>query len=217
MVKMIFVHAHLYYRQSNGQLKGVGGTQTLVKSNTSLGKLTITNQNKQTGSFDVTITDVNPGYGVSEILLPTWSDKSGQDDIQWYRAEKQADGSYKASISISNHKFDTGTYHVHYYHRTADGQLKGIGGIQTTVEASATQPTGHISVSKNNNGFDVVISGVYAPSGVKEVKMTFVGIQQPSKLTAITVFLSTLPTTTTPLASTISTFTTVLTLANSSV
>ncbi|MGT2784510.1 GBS Bsp-like repeat-containing protein [Streptococcus merionis] len=164
-------HAHLYYRQSNGQLKGVGGTQTLVKSNTSLGKLTITNQNKQTGSFDVTITDVNPGYGVSEILLPTWSDKSGQDDIQWYRAEKQADGSYKASISISNHKFDTGTYHVHYYHRTADGQLKGIGGIQTTVEASATQPTGHISVSKNNNGFDVVISGVYAPSGVKEVSV----------------------------------------------
>ncbi|MDQ0222184.1 GBS Bsp-like repeat-containing protein [Streptococcus moroccensis] len=162
-------HAHLYYRLSNGSLKGVSTATTVVETKNSFGTLSIVNKNNQTGSFDVVIKDVNPSYVLSEILLPIWSEKNDQDDIQWYKATKQNDGTYKVSVSISNHKFDSGTYHVHYYHRLANGELKGIGSIKTSIESQNSSPTGNLAISKKSNGFEVLISNVNAPSGVTSV------------------------------------------------
>ncbi len=43
-------------------------------------------------SVKVTISDV-PAY-MTSIVLPTWTENKGQDDIKWYQATKQSDGSY---------------------------------------------------------------------------------------------------------------------------
>ena len=53
--------------------------------------------------------------GLKEVLIPTWSDKNGQDDLIWHKASKQTDGSYRATIKVSDHKNDDGKYNIHVY------------------------------------------------------------------------------------------------------
>ena len=64
-------------------------------------------------TYKVTITDV-PVY-IDSIQVPTWTEKNGQDDIQWYKATKTADGSYYVIFSEATHNLEAGTYNVHVY------------------------------------------------------------------------------------------------------
>ena len=95
---------HLYYVQDNGQLVGVGGTRTVVSKAQPKGTVKIENNNPDTGSFDVVVSGVSSPYGVKEVKLPTWSTDKGQDDLIWYTAVKQADGTYRATVKAVNHK-----------------------------------------------------------------------------------------------------------------
>lgn len=64
-------------------------------------------------TYKVTITDV-PVY-IDSIQVPTWTEKNGQDDIQWYKATKTADGSYYVIFSEATHNLEVGTYNVQVY------------------------------------------------------------------------------------------------------
>ena len=54
------------------------------------------------------------GSDLAKVWFPTWSQKNGQDDLQWYEARKQADGSWTCRVPLSNHG-STGTYFIHAY------------------------------------------------------------------------------------------------------
>ena len=164
---------HLYYVQNDGKLVGVGGTTTKVSVAKPEGKLTITNNNPKTGTFDVIVSEVSSPQGVREVLLPTWSNDQGQDDLIWHKAQKQSDGTYKFTVRASEHKNSVGDYSVHLYYVQNDGKLVGVGGTTTKVSiATGEKPQGKISIQNKNNEtgeFDIVVSGVVAPEGVKTV------------------------------------------------
>ncbi len=164
---------HLYYIQNDGKLVGVGGTTTKVSVAKPEGKLTIANNDPKTGTFDVIVSEVSSPQGVREVLLPTWSNENGQDDIIWHKAQKQSDGTYKFTVRSSEHKNSVGDYSVHLYYVQSDGKLVGVGGTTTKVSiAAGEKPQGKISIQNKNNEtgeFDIVVSGVVAPEGVKEV------------------------------------------------
>ncbi|ALL03338.1 N-acetylmuramoyl-L-alanine amidase [Streptococcus anginosus] len=169
-------HIHLYYIQNNGKLVGVGGTTTEVSIARPKGTLTIQNKNPNTGTFDVIVSDVSSPYGVREVKLPTWSNVNGQDDIIWYTATRQANGTYKATVKASDHKNSTGLYYIHLYYVQNNGTLIGVGGTSTdvTISAENLKPTGKITIQNNNpktGTFDVVVSNVSGPYGVREVKL----------------------------------------------
>ena len=167
---------HLYYIQNDGKMVGVGGTTTKV-SRASVakpeGKLTIANNNPKTGTFDVIVSEVSSPQGLREVLLPTWSNENGQDDLIWHKAQKQSDGTYKFTVRASEHKNSVGDYSVHLYYVQNDGKMVGVGGTTTKVFiATGEKPQGKISIQNKNNEtgeFDIVVSGVVAPEGVKEV------------------------------------------------
>ncbi len=163
---------HLYYVQHDGQLVGVTGTKTTVSIGKPKGTITIQNNNPNTGTFDVIVSGVSSPYGVREVKLPTWSNVDGQDDIIWYTAKKQADGTYKVTVKASDHKYSTGIYNVHLYYVQDDGKLVGVSGTQTVV--SLAKPQGQITIQNNNphtGTFDVIVSNVSNPYGVREVKL----------------------------------------------
>ena len=167
---------HLYYVQNDGQLIGVGGTKTNVSIAKPQGKITIKNNNPNTGTFDVIISGVSSPYGVREVKLPTWSSVNGQDDIIWYTATKQANGTYKVTVKASDHKNSTGLYYVHLYYVQNNGTLIGVGGTSTnvTISPDKLKPTGKITIQNNNPNtgtFEVVVSNVFSPNGVREVKL----------------------------------------------
>ena len=164
---------HLYYIQNDGKMVGVGGTTTKVSVAKPEGKLTIANNDPKTGTFDVIVSEVSSPQGVREVLLPTWSNDQGQDDIIWHKAQKQSDGTYKFTVRASEHKNSVGDYSVHLYYIQNDGKMVGVGGTTTKVSiATGEKPQGKISIQNKNNEtgeFDIVVSGVVAPEGVKTV------------------------------------------------
>ena len=165
-------HIHLYYIQNNGELVGVGGTTTELSFGRPQGKVTIANNNPDTGTFDVFISNVSSPYGVREVKVPTWSSIGGQDDIIWYIAKKQANGTYKVTVKATDHKKSTGEYNIHVYYIQENNQLVGVTGTTTTV--SIAHPKGTLTITNNNpdaGTFDVIVSGVSSPDGVREVKL----------------------------------------------
>ena len=91
---------HVYYVTARDTREFVTGTATTVHHKRSAGTLTIENHNSTTGTFDAVIRDVVSPNGLKEVLIPTWSEVNGQDDLVWHKAVKQADGSYRATIMI---------------------------------------------------------------------------------------------------------------------
>ena len=161
---------HLYYVQNDGKMVGVGGTTTKVSVAKPEGKLTIANNNPKTGTFDVIVSEVSSPQGVREVLLPTWSNEQGQDDIIWHKAQKQSDGTYKFTVRASEHKNSVGDYSVHLYYIQNDGKMVGVGG--TTTKVSVAKPEGKLTIANNNpktGTFDVIVSEVSSPQGVREV------------------------------------------------
>ena len=147
---------HLYY-VLDGKRTYITETKATVPETQVAGKLTITNQNSN--GFDVVVTNVSGGgKTVQEVRVPIWSDKNGQDDLTWYHADKQSDGSYKVHVDKASHKGDAGTYAVHLYYML-DGKRTYI--TETTATVPETQVTGNLTITnQTSNGFDVVVTNV---------------------------------------------------------
>ena len=147
---------HLYY-MLDGKRTYITETTATVPESQVAGKLTITNQTSN--GFDVVVTDVSGGgKTVQEVRVPIWSDKNGQDDLTWYHADKQSDGSYKVHVDTASHKGDAGSYSVHLYYML-DGKRTYI--TETTATVPETQVTGKLTITnQTSNGFDVVVTDV---------------------------------------------------------
>ena len=169
-------HVHLYYTQLNGEQIGVTATTTEVSIGKTVnkgkpsGRVTIENNNSTTGTFDAVVRDVVSPNGLKEVLVPTWSEVNGQDDLVWHKAVKQADGSYRATIKSSEHKNSQGKYQVHVHYIDGSGQRRYV--TETVTEVHQSRPSGVLSIENQNQisgTFDAVVRNVIAPNGLKEL------------------------------------------------
>ena len=166
--------ADLYIVDNKNQHHYITETVVDVKHNKPIGTISIVNNNKDTGTFDVIIKDVYSPKGVRTVQVPTWSDKDGQDDLRWYEATRQANGDYKVSVKASDHKNSTGKYFVHLYYIQNDGTQVGVGGTSTEVEFrnAKTKTQAYIKdVNSNNGTYTVVVD--QAPQGrqIKNIRV----------------------------------------------
>ena len=144
-------------------------TESKPQENRVSGNFTINNQTSN--GFDVVVTNVSGGgKTVQEVRVPIWSDKDGQDDLTWYHADKQSDGSYKVHVDTASHKGDAGTYSVHLYYML-DGKRTYI--TETTATVPESQVTGKLTITnQSSNGFDVVVTNVSGGGkAVQEVRV----------------------------------------------
>ena len=165
-------NVHLYYVQNDGRLVGVSGTKTTVSLGKPKGTISIQNRNKETGDFDIVVSGISSPGGLKSVSLPTWSEANGQDDIKWYDAERQADGTYRKHVRLSDHNNVEGEYNVHLYYVQNDGRLVGVGGTKTTISIEKPKAQGKISIQNRNSetgDFDIVVSGISSPGGLKSV------------------------------------------------
>ena len=166
--------ADLYVVDNDNNRHYVTETVVTVKHDKPTGIISVVNNNKDTGTFDVIIKDVYSPKGVRAVQVPTWSDKDGQDDIRWYEAARQANGDYKVSVKASDHKNSTGKYHVHLYYIQNDGSRIGIGTTTTDVEfRNATTKTQAAikNVNATNGTYTVAVD--QAPQGrqIKNIRV----------------------------------------------
>lgn len=158
--------ADVYIVDNANQRHYVTETIVDVKHNKPVGTISVVNNNKDTGTFDVIISDVYSSKGVRTVQVPIWSEKDGQDDIRWYEATRQANGAYTVNVQATNHKNSTGLYNIHLYYILNDGSQVGVGGTTTTVEfrnAKTKTQTYITNVNSEAGSFTVVVD--QAPQG----------------------------------------------------
>lgn len=160
------------YLNENGKLLVLDTDSiTIVKPSV---KETITKNDDM--SYTVTISNV-PLY-MSSIVLPTWSEKYGQDDIIWTKTNKINSTTYQAVIKLRDHSYDIGKYHLHIYGQSKLGGSHQIGLGATegfTVKSSdikLTEPDVIVqNYDKNKGQLTVVVIGGSNSKAIKSVRV----------------------------------------------
>lgn len=124
-----------------------------------LPKPTLTSAIATPGFMDISIQNI-PAT-VTEVQVPVWSNENGQDDIIWYKATAQGNGTYTLRVPLKQHQFIMGTYSIHLY-------LKEKGSAQANFATSSThtvQPH-HIPTS---TAAKISIQNINASNGTYQV------------------------------------------------
>ena len=142
------------------------------------GKIDIVNNDTMTGRFDVVISNVKAPNGVRTVSVPIWSETGGQDDLVWYTANRQANGTYTVNVKAADHKNSTGLYNVHLYYVQNNGQMTGVGGTTTTVaigKKNQTPVSADLTIvkSEKDGTFTITAKNLQGFEGYKKVKIPF--------------------------------------------
>mgnify|MGYP003435628576 CR=1 FL=1 len=158
------------YAVVKGQMQIISATSITV----SRPEVKVTISKVSETSAKVTVTDV-PIY-IHDIQLPTWTSKNNQDDLKWYKATKQSDGSYTYTFYAKNHNFEAGHYNVHVYGTSEVTHsfvaLSGSDGIDLTFNQSLTNPTATVQNQNAANGtLQVVIAETETSKDIASVSV----------------------------------------------
>ena len=121
-------NVHAYITLANGSVKTKTTTFNVSRPTA---KLTVGTQDKEKGTTEVTVSNIQSKSGISAVLIPVWS-QGNQSDLVWYTAQKQSNGTYKITIDMGNHNYNEGTYQIACY--IVDGN-----GIQTGITSGSCQ------------------------------------------------------------------------------
>ncbi|WKY47963.1 GBS Bsp-like repeat-containing protein [Eubacteriaceae bacterium ES3] len=116
--------------------------------------------------FQVKTVGLSDEENINTVTFPVWTERNGQDDIIWYNGELQSDGEYALKVSISDHHFETGMYHIHCYIAKRDGTILPVLTKQFQKEKTNFQIDDQTVIGDQYNIF---FSGVNSINGVQEV------------------------------------------------
>ena len=168
-------HIYVYDRQGQFALKGENVTvpaSTSASSSLSIGDVSITELSAS--GYRVTA-KINAPSGVSKVLMPTWTNANGQDDLVWHQASVNGDTA-TFYVPSSAHKGESGAYTTHIYLYDKAGKLAPLKGVNVTVPSAAVTPSssfsiGDVSVTELSASGYRVTAKINAPSGVSKVLM----------------------------------------------
>ncbi len=137
-------NAHVYLvdnynlqQMVDGKAIQISSANTVANNTQNLGPIKTTIGGQTGNTIQVTVNNVP---GDKTILVPTWSDQNGQDDLVWYEAQNAGNNTFIGTINLANHR-GNGTYHIHIYTRDINsGAVTIVGEYTTQVNAAASAP-----------------------------------------------------------------------------
>ena len=152
----------MYIVEKDGHFAWGGGVTATLNIPKASATVSIENVNNTAGTYDVVISNLVTPKGVQRIVVPTWTDNNGQDDIIWNNAVKQTDGTYRLTIKASDHRWESGKYHSHVYIVENNGNFAWGGGVTATLNIPRSSIKSVITPTyKGTGGYDVRID--FAP------------------------------------------------------
>lgn len=154
-------NVHAYITTPDGVNHGVATTTTNLTPSVT-GKLSIKDIDAAAGTFVAELSEIKSPVEVKGIKFPVWTEDKGQDDLKWYNANKNIDGSYSVIVPIKNHGNKFGTYNVHCY-ADIDGATVGVAGTkaefkeQPKTDNSTTEQPEIIVVTKGDATVKTVV------------------------------------------------------------
>lgn len=160
---------HAYIQDVTGALQFVGATSVELKP----GYQTISavDVSGTESTYRITLSGLVVPGGERNVKFPVWGVEGGQNDIRWYNASRQSNGTYIADVQITNHR-EFGKYVVHGYYETLDGSLHFIGatGFEVTKRPMAAQVQ-ITDVNRTAGSFRVMATGVTSLAGIERVRI----------------------------------------------
>lgn len=153
---------------------GIANKYGLVKGDAnvvpSIGQVSFERVNGMYGTFDIVLKDIEGEGAVKNIQIAVWSAANGQDDLIWYDAKRQSDGTYKATVNIKDHNGEFGIYCAHAFIDTRTGGR--IFGNSAEVNLQEEKVSGKVTAANITNGsFEVRIENLHIPGGMKELRV----------------------------------------------
>ncbi len=119
-------------------------------------------------TMGLTLSNYLMGKDVTSVRFAVWSSDGGQDDLVWYTAQRQSDGTLTASVPLKNHS-SYGVYNIHCYAYTASGSRYVAG---ASINIPKVSGTASVSTTNASNGsFRVTVAGVNNPQAVSQVRI----------------------------------------------
>ena len=175
-------NADVYGTLADGSQLCIGHTEFTVEEPT--WDMAVENQDDEKGTFDIVISNIESKSGVSQVRVPVWCAED-QNDIRWYDATRQSDGSYRVTVNIKNHQNHTGEYKIHVYLYDGNGffRSRACENVYVTPKTSINGNP-NVTVSQmvnwfndNNSNFDKFTKysngeydGVYKNAGINSIE-----------------------------------------------
>lgn len=158
-------HITAYSVLNTGKQKKVG-TKTFTVTTASAKSVKVTSANPVKGTFKVT-ESIESKTPITKVEIQVWCNGKKVDKAT-YKASKNINGTYSATVNIKNHKYHYGKFRIYTY-------VTDKNGIKTCVDKrnyTLTKPSPTVSLSANENKSreTVVVKNVPYGSRVKSVR-----------------------------------------------
>ena len=156
---------HVYATDNNGIDKFVG--KTTVTINRPEAKISAVGNSSQT-QYTINASGVGYESSLKGVQFAVWSTANGQDDIQWYSANK-TNGRWMSTVPINRHKTE-GKYNVHAYVILGNGVRQYVG--QTTFEVTGPSMRYVITTQMNEDAgtYNIDMRLPESPSGIASIR-----------------------------------------------
>ena len=159
---------HIYLTDKKGRRAPIYGlTATLpapVKDSLPIIKTAVASNITSSG-YDVTATFDAPA-GVVSVLMPTWTEKNGQDDLVWHNASVSGNAA-TFHVNVSQHGWESGKYITHIYVKSKNGESKPVP-VYVTVPAASSKKYIH-----NGVDYSAVFDPVYYLGHYQDLRNAF--------------------------------------------
>ncbi|MFI3173369.1 MAG: GBS Bsp-like repeat-containing protein [Eubacteriales bacterium] len=152
---------HIYVYDGAGKYAVTGASATITNDAPVIGTPTVTTSG---GKYSIKV-PVSDDYGVSSVMIPTWTLANGQDDIKWYEATV-SNGVATVEVDFANHNYETGLYISHIYAYDAAGKyaLTAVNGTIYNNAPEIGEPT--VTTSGGKYTIQIPVSDDYGISSV---------------------------------------------------
>ena len=140
----------------------VTGVRSFASKTTSKTDMTYSNLTATTSDdskYTIKLDGLNAVEGIKNVRFPVWSSVNGQDDLKWYVAKRQEDGSWQCEVRLSDHK-GLGTYNLHAYVTMPNGSNQFIGEITFETKKPIIGNISAELIDKENGKIQVKLSGI---------------------------------------------------------
>ena len=155
---------HVYINDLTGGQIFAGYADCNIELN--IGDLSV--DSSDSSHFTIHLENVSVPGGIKKIEIPVWSEDNGQDDLIWYDATENGNGSYYVNIDFSKHK-SLGRYVVHAYILTKGDQYFFVGETSFDIGTPAIKNYNVVEYDVENGTFAINISGISNGEMIQEV------------------------------------------------
>ncbi len=160
---------HVYWQTSSGEMQLQEGASYVVEDIQHTETLLFALPDAMEQTATITAIDYTMPADGSHLMAAVWSEKDGQDDLEWL--ELYQDGSrYTVSCDLLSHA-SSGYYNVHFYLQYEDGAMEWVGATGFTVVGSTLSEIIVENLSNEEGTCQIRMTGISSPTGIEQVQV----------------------------------------------